>query len=56
VGEKAKRKVKKTSIHIPEDLWRRVKAEAALRGMKISELVQQALEYYLKYLNTGEGR
>lgn len=29
---------------IPEDLHRRVKAEAALRGLTIEEFVRQALE------------
>lgn len=39
----------KTTIDLPEDLLRRVKAEAALRGRKLRELVQEGILYVLEH-------
>jgi intracellular sulfur oxidation DsrE/DsrF family protein len=39
----------KTTIDLPEELIRRVKSEAALRGQKLRELVQEGIEYVLEH-------
>jgi len=33
----------KTTIEVPDDLYRRVKSEAALRGLKVRDLVEKGL-------------
>jgi len=38
---------KKVQITVPEDLWARVKASAALERREISELAVDALQNYL---------
>ena len=38
----------RTTIDIPEDLLRRTKAEAALRGLRLEELVREALQRLLQ--------
>ena len=38
----------KTTIDLPEDLLRRAKAEAAIRGRKLRELVVEGLEMRLR--------
>jgi hypothetical protein len=35
--------IMRTTVDIPDDLYRRAKAEAALRGRKLKELVEEAL-------------
>jgi predicted component of type VI protein secretion system len=37
----------KTTVEIPENLYRRAKAEAALRGRKLRELVEEGLRLVL---------
>jgi predicted DNA binding CopG/RHH family protein len=37
----------KTSIRIPAGLWREVKVYAAKRGLKIMQVVEDALRRYL---------
>lgn len=37
----------KTTIEVPDDLYRRAKAEAALRGHKLKDLVEQGLRLVL---------
>lgn len=37
----------KTTVELPDDLARRVKAEAALRGRKIKDLVEEGLRLVL---------
>ena len=37
----------KTIKNFPEDLWRRMKAHAAMRGVQISSVLISALEEYL---------
>jgi len=39
----------RTTIEIPDELLRQAKAHAALRGMKLKELVAEALEAALYY-------
>jgi predicted component of type VI protein secretion system len=38
----------KTTVEIPENLYRRAKAEAALRGRKLRELVEEGLRLVLE--------
>jgi hypothetical protein len=38
----------KTTIEVPDDLYRRAKAEAALRGRKLRELVEEGLRLVLE--------
>lgn len=37
----------KTTIDVPDDLYRRAKAEAALRGRKLKDLVEEGLRLVL---------
>lgn len=37
----------KTTVEIPDDLFRRTKAEAALRGESLKDFVSQALQAHL---------
>lgn len=38
----------KTTIELPDDLYRRAKSEAALRGHKLKDLVEEGLRLVLK--------
>jgi hypothetical protein len=38
----------KTTIEVPDDLYRRAKAEAALRGRKLKDLVEEGLRHVLE--------
>ena len=38
----------KTTVEIPDDLYRRAKAEAALRGRKLKDLVEEGLRLALE--------
>jgi len=35
--------VMKTTVEVPDDLYRRAKAEAALRGRKLKDLIEEGL-------------
>ena len=37
----------KTTVEVPDELYRRAKAEAALRGRKLKELVEEGLRLVL---------
>jgi hypothetical protein len=37
----------KTTVELPDDLYRRAKAEAALRGRKLKDLVEEGLQMVL---------
>ena len=37
----------RTTIDVPEPLLRRAKAEAALRGLRLKDIVREALEHHL---------
>ena len=39
--------VKKVSVWLPEELWRKARIRALEEGRAVSELVQQALEAHL---------
>lgn len=38
----------KTTIEVPDELYRRAKAEAALRGRKLKDLIEEGLRLVLK--------
>ncbi|HJU14832.1 MAG TPA: hypothetical protein VJ770_00030 [Stellaceae bacterium] len=38
----------KTTVEVPDDLYRRAKAEAALRGLRFRELVEEGLRLVLE--------
>jgi hypothetical protein len=38
----------KTTVELPDDLYRRAKAEAALRGRKLKDLIEEGLRLVLK--------
>ena len=38
----------KTTIDVPDDLYRRAKAEAALRGRRVKDLVEEGLRLVLE--------
>jgi len=38
----------KTTVEVPDDLYRRAKAEAALRGRKLKDLVEEGLRLALQ--------
>ena len=44
----------KTTIEVPDDLYRRAKAEAALRGRKLKDLIEKGCGWSLKP-NLGRG-
>jgi hypothetical protein len=37
----------KTTVEVPDDLYRRAKAEAALRGRKLKDLIEEGLRLVL---------
>jgi len=38
----------KTTVEVPDDLYRRAKAEAALRGHKLKDLIEEGLRLVLE--------
>jgi hypothetical protein len=46
----------KTTVRLPDELYRRAKAEAALRGCKVCDLVEEGLRLVLKARDTKHGR
>lgn len=46
----------RTTIELPDDLMRRVKAAAALRGMKLKEFVADLLEAGVRSPRGGSGK
>jgi hypothetical protein len=38
----------KTTVEVPDELYRRVKAEAALRGRKLKDLIEEGLRLVLE--------
>lgn len=44
----------RTTVDLSDDLYRRVKAEAAMRGRKIKDLVDEALRKLLASSDPGE--
>jgi hypothetical protein len=43
----------KTTVEVPDDLYRRAKAEAALRGRKLKDLIEEGLR---RVLETPRGK
>lgn len=46
----------KTTIEVSDDLYRRVKSEAALRGRKLKDLVEEGLRLVLETPRAAAGR
>lgn len=46
---------KKTTVELSEELFRRAKAEAALRGRKFKDLVEEGLRLVLRTPRGGNG-
>jgi len=44
----------RTTVDVPDDLYRRLKARAALSGLKVRELMTRYLEEGLRSLPAGE--
>ena len=42
----------KTTVEVPDDLYRRAKAEAALRGRKVKDLIEEGLRLVLEAPHT----
>jgi hypothetical protein len=43
----------KTTIEVPDELYRRAKSEAALRGVKVRDLVEEGLKLALETRHHG---
>lgn len=41
------KEIKPVSMRLDEELWRKVKSTAAINGMRLTELVEQALRHEL---------
>jgi hypothetical protein len=46
----------KTTVEVPDDLYRRAKAEAALRGRKVKDLIEEGLRLVLQAPRKTPGR
>jgi predicted component of type VI protein secretion system len=46
----------KTTVEVPDDLYRRAKAEAALRGRKVKDLIEEGLRLVLETPRGKRGR
>jgi hypothetical protein len=46
----------KTTVEVPDDLYRRAKAEAALRGRKLKDLIEEGLRLVLDAPRKSPGR
>jgi predicted component of type VI protein secretion system len=46
----------KTTVELPDDLYRRAKAEAALRGRKLKDLIEEGLRLVLETPRLTPGR
>jgi hypothetical protein len=46
----------KTTVEVPDELYRRAKAEAALRGRKLKDLVEEGLRLVLASPQTARKR
>lgn len=47
--------IKPVSMRLDEELWRRVKSTAAINGMRLTELVEQALRHELTRMEKALG-
>jgi hypothetical protein len=46
----------KTTVEVPDDLYRRAKAVAALRGRKLKDLIEEGLRLVLEVPREKQGR
>lgn len=49
------KEIKPVSMKLDEELWRRVKSTAAINGMRLTELVEQALRHELARMEKALG-
>ena len=49
------KEIKPVSMRLDEELWRRVKSTAAINGMRLTELVEQALRHELTRMEKALG-
>ena len=49
------KEIKPVSMKLDEELWRRVKSTAAINGMRLTELVEQALRHELERMEKALG-
>ena len=49
------KEIKPVSMKLDEELWRRVKSTAAINGMRLAELVEQALRHELTSMEQALG-
>ena len=47
--------IKPVSMRLDEELWRKVKSTAAINGMRLTELVEQALRHELTRMEKALG-
>ena len=47
--------IKPVSMKLDEELWRKVKSTAAINGMRLAELVEQALRHELTRMEKALG-
>ena len=49
------KEIKPVSMRLDEELWRRVKSTAAINGLRLTELVEQALRHELTRMEKALG-
>ena len=49
------KEIKPVSMKLDEELWRKVKSTAAINGLRLSELVDQALRHELTRMEKALG-
>ena len=49
------KEIKPVSMKLDEELWRKVKSTAAINGMRLTELVEQALRHELTRMEKALG-
>ena len=49
------KEIKPVSMKLDEELWRRVKSTAAINGLRLTELVEQALRHELTRMEKALG-
>ena len=49
------KEVKPVSMKLDEELWRKVKSTAAINGLRLTELVEQALRHELTRMEKALG-
>lgn len=54
-GDTKMKEIKPVSMKLDEELWRKVKSTAAINGMRLTELVEQALRHELTRMEKALG-